>query len=315
MKEILLSLLISSVTVVAGYIVLKESDIDITSLWKKETKEEKVSGKKFKAEESDPQVKKFKKKFFSKKKPSLKKKFKKKKAFEPIEKNITQKSKRIPKKTSVISQKRKASTVSDKPIEKKNIKNSPQKKEPPTVPKEKIAYAPTKKEELEAEVESKIKSSKKTLVNYEPELISVSLKEVTEVDLEDLIIDINDKNTKKDVDRNGDSISYTCSFTSENREEGMVVDGSCDDIGDVNFYFDQKTGILKWSFNEPGSNISGNYFFKITGNDGIFSDSTQFQVNVSNINVSGPENNTSSLNNLINTGESVVNVPNAGNEN
>ena len=95
----------------------------------------------------------------------------------------------------------------------------------------------------------------------------------------------------------------------------MVIDGSCDDIGDVNFYFDQKTGILKWSFNEPGSNISSNYFFKVTGNDGIFSNSTEFQVNVSNINVSGPENNTSSLNNLINTGESVLNEPNAGSKN
>ena len=81
---------------------------------------------------------------------------------------------------------------------KKSIKKSPEKKEPRIVPKEKIAYAPTKKEELEAEVESEIKSSKKTVVNYGPELISISLKEVTEVDLEDLIIDINDKNTKKE---------------------------------------------------------------------------------------------------------------------
>ena len=315
MKEILLSLLVSSVTIVAGYIVLKESNVDLSKLWEKDKKQKEEHEEKIKPTVNNGKFKTFKKKQFKKKKLKFKKEFKKKNISENVQNNISKKIGKTPKKTPFVFQKRKPASTSKKTSVKKvkkNLKKSPEKVKTQVTPKNTIAYAPTKIEESGVEKGTKLKSTKKTLVNYEPELISVSLKEVTEVDLEDLIIDINDKNTKKDVDRNGDSISYTCSFKSENREEGMVTDGPCEDIGDVNFSFDKKTGILRWSFNEPGSTISGNYFFTVSGNDGLFSNLTQFQINVANINVSEPKNNTTSLNNLITTGDSVLNDPNIG---
>ena len=103
------------------------------------------------------------------------------------------------------------------------------------------------------------------------------------------------KQTEKDMDRNGEKIIYSCTFTSENREPGMLESGRCEEIGDVNFYFDNENGKLTWILNEPGSMISGVYNFSVEGTDGRNKDVINFKITIEDGNSSEPENNTNSV--------------------
>ena len=113
-----------------------------------------------------------------------------------------------------------------------------------------------KKSLNQKEEENALKRKKSNYINLEPILTKVGDLSVNETDLDDILIDINDEKTKKDVDRNGEKISYKCSFTSEGREEGMVENGTCEEIGDAYFSFDNESGKLVWMLNAAGSTIS-----------------------------------------------------------
>jgi len=140
-----------------------------------------------------------------------------------------------------------------------------------------------------------LKRKKIKYQDYKPSLIRVGDLSVSEIDLDDIEIDINDEKTEKDIDRNGDKIIYSCKFTSENREPGMLESGGCEEIGDVNFYFDNENGKLTWILNEPGSMISGVYNFSVEGSDGRNKDIVNFKITIEDGNSSEPENNTNSV--------------------
>ena len=123
-----------------------------------------------------------------------------------------------------------------------------------------------------------LKRKKIKYTDLKPALTKVNDLVASEIDLEDIEIDINDEKTKKDLDGNGDKILYSCSFNSENREQGMLESGDCEDIGDVNFYFDKERGKLTWVLNEPGSMISGIYNFIVEGTDGRNKDVVNFKI-------------------------------------
>jgi hypothetical protein len=313
-------LLISGLTVIVGYIVIQKTNFEVSTLWKKDKNEKvlkqdespdnlNVSLERKRKIDENP----FKKEFKASKnsgnsrgKGLLKREEKKKESVISVvpvtgkPSAVTQKSKKEGVFKSGTSREKSnfsVSTVSksDKEKKEKSKKDKVEKKvKAPTAP-----VVSVKKEVLgedeESASQSSSKKSKKIIINHPPLLSKVEEVSVSEIDLDDIEIDINDIKTKKDRDRNGDKITYSCTFTSINREKGMLSKGLCDDIEDVNFSFEQDTGRLRWILNEPGSTISGNYEFKIEGSDGVSKDSTLFKVNISDGNSSEPENNTSQV--------------------
>ena len=314
MKELVLSIVISSLTIIAGYVVIKKTDIDILEYFKtKKSSSEKLT--KIKSDEKDDSSKSEE----TLKGSQLKEKSKRIKALsKKIENNKKSQKNELKRELAsvlpgkkVLPKKNKLKKISDKKSEKK-INEENQKEEVQLKVKKKakeetatssVAQSKEKNEKTDLSEESGSSTSTKNALkrkkvkfnNLEPILTKVNDLSVSETDLDDIIIDINDEKTKSDFDRNGDEIDYTCSFTSENREEGMLERGSCEEIGDVNFSFDNEKGKLIWILNEPGSMISGIYNFSVVGSDGPNKDTINFKITIEDGNSNEPENNTNSV--------------------
>ena len=322
MKELVLSLVISSLTIVAGYVVVKNTDVDILKYFKtKEKSKEELSKLKKQKEISDESINQNKndlddpevtKKRISKTVKSFFKKVTKKNNNKITENKSSRKITSVPGfKKGKLLRNRKKGIESDNEIEKekrrkvkeeilKEVGSKKTKKEKINVTTlnkktNKEENSSSNQEKLEKSSTNNLKRKKIKYQDLEPSLTKVSDLSVSEIDLEDIEIDINDEKTQKDLDRNGDKIIYSCKFTSENREPGMLESGGCEDIGDVNFYFDNDNGKLTWILNEPGSMISGVYNFSIEGTDGKNKDAVSFKITIEDGNSSEPENNTNSV--------------------
>ena len=94
----------------------------------------------------------------------------------------------------------------------------------------------------------------------------------------------------------------------------MVENGTCEEIGDAYFSFDNESGKLVWMLNAAGSTISGIYYFSIEGSDGSNKDTTNFKITVEDGNSNEPENNTNSVKGTSEAGGTSFNNPPIENE-
>ena len=322
MKELVLSLVISSLTIVAGYVVVKNTDVDILKYFKSKEKSKEELSKLRKQNENNneslnPDEKnsvdlEVTKKRISKTIKNFFKKVSSKNNDKKLGNDPARKVTSIVqgKKNSLLKNRKKTEKLGDGvgKDKRKNIKEETFKQvKGKKTTKENINVTAANSEQNEEESslasqESLTKSNTNSLKrkkvkyqDYEPSLTRVGDLSVSEIDLDDIEIDINDEKTEKDTDRNGDKIIYSCKFTSENREPGMLESGGCEEIGDVNFYFDNENGKLTWILNEPGSMISGVYNFSVEGSDGRNKDIVNFKITIEDGNSSEPENNTNSV--------------------
>ena len=91
-------------------------------------------------------------------------------------------------------------------------------------------------------------------------------------------INANDTNTGNDLDRDGDTITYTCIYDTN---IDSAVSGSTDCSTITGLSFISGTGIMNWT---PDYDQSGNYEFKVTGSDGTLTDNVIFSIVVGNTN-------------------------------
>ena len=322
MKELIISLVISSLTIVAGYVVVKNTDVDILKYFKsKENSKEDLSKIKKQKKNIDEFVNQNEKEIDNLKvtKKSISKTIKN--FFKKVTtKNNNQKTEnKFSRKVTSVSGTKNGKSLG-KSKKRKELNDNDEQGNGTKAKKEQLKKAKrknTKKEifninssnvnssegdnplpnneSLEKSSTNNLKRKKIKYQDLEPSLTKISDLSVSEIDLDDIEIDINDEKTQKDLDRNGDKIFYSCNFTSENREPGMPESGGCEDIGDVNFYFDNAEGKLTWILNEPGAMISGVYEFSIEGTDGRNKDVVKFKITIEDGNSSEPENNTDSV--------------------
>lgn len=335
MKELVLSLVISSLTIVTGYIVVKNTDVDILKYFqsknnqpenskklkntKKEMNDSLNNGKKDKdkIEATKKRISKTVKNFFQK----IIKKDDNKKVQNRGTRKITAvasgKKGRLAKRGKKNQDPKPFGEKSNESKESKEeiIKKSKSKKEKKDALS--VASSPiTSNQEassssiIDTSASSDTSALKRKKINYidlGPILTKVNDVVASETDLEDIEIDINDEKTNKDLDRNGEKITYSCSFESENREPGMLESGKCEEIGDANFYFDTDKGKLTWFLNESGPLISGSYDFVIEGSDGKNIDTVNFKITIEDGNPNEPENNTDSVDNSTIAGGNKIN--------
>ena len=223
MKEIVLSVVISSLTIIAGYVVIKKTDIDILEYFKakdssskkltklKENKNLKISD--LKEGNNNKEKLTFKKKKQGKKK-IIKSEVKGKiKSFQENEakRNVASV---IPGK-KVISKKGKVKKIIKEEIKNKieenlKIRKSSNEKKARAAKTESSLVSPIAlkksgeqsdqfEEEFESERGSKnaLKRKKSNYINLEPILTKVGDLSVNETDLDDILIDINDEKQKK----------------------------------------------------------------------------------------------------------------------